>query len=125
MSNCVSSGVCGIPFLTVAQHGCDDAEHAPGDSNDDDLWRLAVGDETLAEGHEGRVAARGCEGRHIGDVADLRPAAPDEALAGFLATVVVERCHTDKGGQLLPVDLLMGFMAPFLKGETPKSFFAQ
>src|SRR5271163_1803478 len=59
MSNCVLSGVLSAPFLTGAQEGDEDAEHFSADGDDRHFGCFALGDEALAEGHQGRVAAGG------------------------------------------------------------------
>jgi hypothetical protein len=44
--------VFGIPFLSGAEQGKDDAEHASSDGDDGRLWGFAVGDEAIAVGLE-------------------------------------------------------------------------
>src|SRR5271167_2312051 len=103
MSNCVLSGVLSAPFLTGAQEGDEDAEHFSADGDDRHFGCFALGDEALAEGHQGRVAAGGGQGGHVEDPADFGAAAPDGSLAGALSAVVVEGGDADEGGEFASV----------------------
>ena len=65
-----------------------------------DLFGLPGGDETLIEGADDGIVARGGERTHVEHGADRRAAAPDAAMAAPRAAVAGEGGDADQGGDL-------------------------
>ena len=94
-----------IPSFAASDHGVEDDDELSHAGDEGDLCRLSLGPEALVAGLENRVAARGRpDDGHEEQVAQLAPAALDEASSPMLATVVIVGRDTDQGGSGLVAD---------------------
>ena len=97
------SGLCGVsPGLFVSEEGVEDGEEFVHRGDEREFLFLALEDESLIEGFDGRVEADGTEGGHVQRGPDGGSTAEDGALASEGSAVAVDGRDTDEGGDLLP-----------------------
>jgi hypothetical protein len=102
-----SSCVCHFPRGVSLDHGVEDHQqlvHAGGEVN---LAGFPLLLESLSEGFEDRVVHRRGQGGHVEGRAERFAIAADGPFAAVRAAVVRIRGQTNKGGNLLPVELTL------------------
>jgi hypothetical protein len=90
--------------LLIFDHDVECGEQFAHAGHGADLIGFACLGESLEEGSDGMVVGSCAEHGHIEDVAQVGSSAPDGAFTAVLAAVLIERCHTDKRRDFLPVE---------------------
>ena len=103
-SNCVVRQVLGghgrVPGGLLFAQGIAEDQQLAQTGREGDLGPLPRRHQPPIEGADGRIGARGGEGRHIKHRADGGAAAPDAAAAAPGPAVAIERGDADEGGNL-------------------------
>src|SRR5262245_59680451 len=106
MSNCVvGSGHGWMPFGVVTEHSIEGHNHLAHHSNDDDLGLFASGGEALGEVFKSGIVSACAQGCHVENATHGHATPIDTAVSLKLSAIEAVGCETDKGGDLLAIDL--------------------
>lgn len=89
------------PGSPMFQHRIENRQQLPHARRERDLLRFARSLQPLIEGSDHRIESGSDDRAHIEDGADLCASAPHRSSPAERATVAIEWCYSDEGGDLL------------------------